>query len=472
MASTATEIARTRDTLIRAELIGQCYRDLWPILANFIISLIVWRILGDGMPAPVQPWFLGLAGMGLVFRLALWAAYRRLQPQGDRVGFWGAAHVAGLVLTGLQWGLASTIIAAHGPTAAYFWQDSLLVAVVLGLSAAVAAQYSMWRPGFHGFLWPALLPYAIALLFHPAQFQNQIYVLTGVMVLIYALGINLISAGLYEKLAENIAMKYDRDEITRDLETARATAEAASRAKSDFLASMSHELRTPLNAILGFSEVMLEEYYGPLSPRYREYCEDVHASARHLLDLINDILDISRIESGRYELDEMPIALGALAETCVRLIRQKAEAKGITVRLSLAATPLVAADERAMRQIAVNLLTNAVKFTPQGGTITIGAGRDEGGHVFLTVTDTGIGIPADELPRITGMYMQGREGRRRGEEGGTGLGLAICQGLVRLHQGEMRIASAPGEGTTVMVRLPPERVIVGDLSTPAPAEAD
>jgi two-component system cell cycle sensor histidine kinase PleC len=223
---------------------------------------------------------------------------------------------------------------------------------------------------------------------------------------------------------------------------------------------MSHELRTPLNAILGFSEIMRSEILGPHeNPTYKEYANDIHESGQHLLTLINEILDISRIEAGRYELHEAPVALVSVAEDCERLLRLRAESKGLRIIDRFEPDlPQLFADERALRQICLNLLSNAIKFTPTGGTVTLAIGRTPAGGQFLSVKDTGPGIPEQEIPRVLRSFGQGSLAHHSAE-GGTGLGLPITKGLTELHEGTFEIRSKLRQGTAVTVTFPRRRVM-------------
>jgi two-component system cell cycle sensor histidine kinase PleC len=221
---------------------------------------------------------------------------------------------------------------------------------------------------------------------------------------------------------------------------------------------MSHELRTPLNAILGFSEVMKGELLGPLrNGSYKEYAANIHDSGRHLLQLINEVLDLSRIEAGRYELQEAPVSLAAVAEDCLRLLNLRAESKGLQVGLiaGKGLEPLWA-DERAIRQICLNLLSNAIKFTPRGGRIAIAVADAPDGGQTLSVKDTGPGIAQDEIPGVLQAFGQGSLAHDPGE-GGTGLGLPIVQSLATLHGGRFRLRSELRKGTEAIVWLPPGR---------------
>jgi len=250
---------------------------------------------------------------------------------------------------------------------------------------------------------------------------------------------------------------------------AKEAAELANRTKSEFLANMSHELRTPLNAIIGFSEIMQRELLGPLGdPRYRDYSRDIWESGTHLLEIINDILDVSKAEAGMLILDETPFALREAVAGSLRLMAPRAERGEVRlINLVPDDLPPVAADQRRMKQVLLNLLSNAVKFTPGGGEVAVEARVDRGRGILLRVTDTGIGIPEDQLQRIMEPFTQVDSGFDRQHEG-TGLGLPLSNALVRLHGGHLSLKSRLGGGTVAEIWLPPQRIT--DLPNPAPAE--
>ena len=275
-----------------------------------------------------------------------------------------------------------------------------------------------------------------------------------------AKGLNVTVASMLEFRAEKDALIAQLEEAKAISEEARRRAEANNLAKSRFLANISHELRTPLNAILGFSEVTMTEMMGPVGNKlYKEYAGDIHRSGKHLLQVINDILDLSRIEAGKYELRPEPVSLSAVAADCHRLLTLRADSKQLTVNLRLDETlaPLWA-DEKSLRQIVLNLLSNALKFTPPGGSITLTvAGTREGGQM-LSVRDTGPGIPKEELPRVMQAFGQGSLAYHNAE-GGTGLGLPIVKSLVEMHGGLFELQSELRIGTEAIVRLPVHRVM-------------
>jgi two-component system cell cycle sensor histidine kinase PleC len=232
---------------------------------------------------------------------------------------------------------------------------------------------------------------------------------------------------------------------------------------------MSHELRTPLNAIIGFSEIMEAGMFGPLgADKYLEYCRDIRHSGQYLLDVINDILDMSKIEAGRIRLDPEEIELEKLLAESMRIVSQRANDKGLTLTAKIAPEIRLSADRRSMKQIALNLLSNAVKFTPEGGRVTVRA-RCAHGIVTIAITDTGIGIAQEALQRL-GRPFEQVDGQLTRRHEGSGLGLAIAKSLVQLHGGGMRIRSMVGKGTTVLVRLPVNptfRVADAQQSSPA-----
>ena len=236
------------------------------------------------------------------------------------------------------------------------------------------------------------------------------------------------------------------------LEQARADAEALNVGKSRFLANMSHELRTPLNAIMGFSDIMRQRIFGELPPRYAEYADLIHDAGTHLLDLINDVLDMSKIEAARYELSLERLDAREPVQAALRLMRLQADDAGVQLRGVLPSGPLeIDADRRALKQIVLNLVSNALKFTPQGGLVTVSL-HSQAGALELSVADTGLGIAAEDLKRLGQPFEQAGDSVQQGR--GTGLGLSLVRAFAELHGGEMVIESRLGEGTAVTVRLP------------------
>jgi signal transduction histidine kinase len=250
---------------------------------------------------------------------------------------------------------------------------------------------------------------------------------------------------------------HKRQEIA--LADARSAADFANRSKTEFLANMSHELRTPLNAILGFSEVIEQQMFGAIAGRYVDYAHDIHRSGKHLLELINDVLDLSKLEAGKLDLHETDVVLPALVEDCLTLVRGRADTAGVELKSELAPSmPRLRADARAVKQVLLNFLSNAVKFTPEGGRVSVRAGCGAAGDMRLSVTDTGIGINAADLEIALQPFGQVDSQLARKYEG-TGLGLPICKSLVALHGGELSVVSEPNVGTTMTARFPVSRTV-------------
>ena len=249
----------------------------------------------------------------------------------------------------------------------------------------------------------------------------------------------------------------ERVKHERELRNALAKAEAANRSKSEFLASMSHELRTPLNAVLGYSELLLHGIGGPLRKEHTQYVENIHKSGSHLLTIIADVLDLSKIEAGRFVLHDEVTEIVSLIEVSLLMIQERAAAKGLSVIEDVPKDlPLVRVDVLRMKQVILNLLSNAVKFTTKG-SVTVSA-RSSNAGVTISISDTGIGMMDSEIKVAMEAFGQVESAFAR-NQGGTGLGLPIAQHLIELHGGELHVASRPGEGTTVSITIPPKRVV-------------
>jgi signal transduction histidine kinase len=257
--------------------------------------------------------------------------------------------------------------------------------------------------------------------------------------------------------------RYERTLQQKNLEL-----EEASRMKSEFLANMSHELRTPLNAIIGFSEVMRDELFGPVeNRRYKDYLRDIHESGSHLLCLINDILDVAKAEAGKIELIEEALDIGRIVESCTRLVQERAHQAKIRLAVDVPPDlPLLWADQRKIRQIILNILSNSVKFTPEGGRITIAATAPVDSGMILAVSDTGIGIAAQDIAKALSPFGQVDSSLSRKHDG-TGLGLPLSKALAEAHGGTLAIESEVGRGTRVTVAFPASRlrVVIDNAAT-------
>ena len=293
------------------------------------------------------------------------------------------------------------------------------------------------------------------------------YIGLGAMALLVEVFFIQLSRYLQKTTNDMLRFKTQREQLISKLEIAtaeaekgRQQAEIANIAKSRFLATMSHELRTPLNAIMGFSEILSEEMMGPHSVRiYKNYSGDILNSGDYLLSLINDILDLSRIEAGKHEIINTPVSLVDAVEDCSRLLQMKLKEKNQTLYIDLPEDmPKLLGDERAIRQIWINLLSNANKFSENDTTIKTAVSLLANNSLALTISDEGPGMTAVEIDNALGMFNRGERAEKKAIEG-AGLGLAIVHGLIRLHDGDMHIKSTPGNGTTVIVTFPPARVL-------------
>jgi len=275
---------------------------------------------------------------------------------------------------------------------------------------------------------------------------------------------------LVTRMQEDARLRFQIEDMARQLEEARDEAlkkryeaETANASKTAFLANMSHELRTPLNAILGFSEIIAEECFGPVGNlRYKDYAGDIHSSGAHLLSLINDLLDIAKIEAGRMEISACPLDAEQTFDIALKLVAARAAEKhqNLVIRVDANAPPLYA-DERALKQMLINLVSNAVKFTPEGGRIEVTAGAARSGGFQITVKDNGPGIPREKMNDIFKPFAQA-DNRYDRQAGGTGLGLALVRGLAELHGGRAWLESEPGQGCTAFIVLPsraPDRAV-------------
>jgi signal transduction histidine kinase len=252
--------------------------------------------------------------------------------------------------------------------------------------------------------------------------------------------------------ATQSALAIQNARLFREIADKSRQLEVASRHKSEFLANMSHELRTPLNAIIGFSEVLNERMFGELNDKQEEYLKDIHASGQHLLSLINDILDLSKVEAGRMELELSDFDLPMAIDNALTLVRERASRRGVTLQLTVGErVGAIRGDERKLKQVLLNLLSNAIKFTPEGGRIEVGAAREDGA-VEVSVSDTGVGIAPEDLEAVFEEFRQ--VGASAAKQEGTGLGLALSRKFIELHGGTIRVTSDVGAGSTFTFRLP------------------
>jgi two-component system, cell cycle sensor histidine kinase PleC len=386
-------------------------------------------------------------------------AFKQATPRAADGTYWRHRFLAVEFLSGLAWAGLPFVSGLNPDTPAQlFVLVSLIVLIAMRMTFANAVM-----PCFFVGTVPMTIAVVLRLMLLDDPFFFAMASLAAglhVYFTIMAQRLHATAAAMLEFRAEKDALIAELEEQKAISDAARAQAEAANVAKSRFLAAMSHELRTPLNAILGFSEVMHTELLGPLeNPQYKDYAQTINDSGRHLLNLINEILDLSRIEAGKHELVEEPLKLAEVVEDCWRLLKLRADSKALTVSFEFApsAGPVMA-DERAIRQIVLNIISNALKFTPRGGVIKVIVTSTADGGQALAVKDNGPGIPPEEIHKVLQPFGQGSLAHQTAE-GGTGLGLSIVQGLIELHGGAFQLSSELRKGTTAQVTLPATRVI-------------
>jgi two-component system cell cycle sensor histidine kinase PleC len=427
--------------------------------AMSVLGLAIAGLACTWLSIPSVLIWLALLTAGMSLNYAMASKFLAMPDGSVDVRSWRRRFAFAEAIQGTLWAMVVLMLLnAHDPMAHTF------VLFVLMLLSAMTAMISAAVPfAVYCGLAPVI---AAAVIFMTSQTGLQSLPLTLMAggAQIYFI---ILAKRLYSTALDTLALGMEKEALIAELEQAklnsdeaRRRAEEANIAKSQFLATMSHELRTPLNAILGFSEVMKSELFGAHSVgAYKEYSDDIHSSGQHLLMLINEILDLSRVEAGRYELNEEPVSLSHVVEDCRHLLALRAKSRGLIVQESVEpALPRIWADERAVRQVTLNLLTNAIKFTPPGGTVTIKVGWTASGGQYLSIRDTGTGIPPEEIPIIMSSFGRGSLAQKNADEG-SGLGLPIVKGLIELHGGTFTLKSEVRAGTEVIVVFPPARVM-------------
>lgn len=389
----------------------------------------------------VAGWLAAFFGV-LVFRIA---GERRIPKAGASPDDVRRGAIRFVTMSGL-------FIASWAAQGFLFWvpgdpNNHLIIAIIMLTSAMTATLTAAWliNPMIQITIYIGGIGVLMA-----TEGTTQGFVLAG-LAAIYGNLVVSATVHINRNIARMLTLESEKDALISDLRS-------ADKAKSEFLANMSHELRTPLNAILGFSELMKDEVMGPMqSAAYKSYAGDIHSSGTHLLGLVNDILDLAKIEAGRMELSDDAFTMAAIVDEGFRLFALSAANKNVRLVRTVDPSIMLRWDLRAAKQIAINLLSNALKFTPDGGTITVSAGMRPNGGCYVTVADSGCGIDEKDRELVFESFGQGRHDVATAVKG-TGLGLAIVKALVELHRGEVWLQSRPGEGAAFTIEVPPDRV--------------
>ncbi|MEQ9349305.1 MAG: ATP-binding protein [Alphaproteobacteria bacterium] len=455
------------DALTRQEALVARIALLNKSPAAFIAHLVVGVVMAIAVlvsETVVADWIVGgWLGALLAINLARFLYWRACRDKAiyrrhpNRHGWY---YSLGTGAAGALWGVAGfTVAIIHD-----LHLVALLGVAVAGLSAGAVATTSTFRPAFLAFLLPATLPFAAGVLWNGGHVSEWGL---GVVVVLFALLLTAISRHLGDSIYRTLSLQIANGRLARHLTQARDSAEQASQAKSEFLANMSHELRTPLNAILGFSEIIQQDLMAARPGGYRDYGRYIHESGSHLLAIINSILDLSKADAGRLELDESLIEPAAMVEGALQMVREQAVARGLSLTSDMTEDlPLFQADLLKLRQILLNLLSNAIKFTEPGGAIAVRAWLEDTRGIALQVADNGIGMSPADVPNALESFVQ-LESKMHGRRGGTGLGLPLTKRLVELHGGRLEIDSAPGVGTTATAYFPPRRTVARHSETAA-----
>jgi two-component system cell cycle sensor histidine kinase PleC len=434
---------------------------VWALILGLMVSDVrllashaTFRALGD-VPLRQALFFPVVVVVASYVTYGLYVAYRREAPQTPaRLAIWNRRFLTAQIGVSAAWGLLPWLLWEPGNVANHLF---LLMAVATTMASLLVS-----RLGSMTMLTGGMVPIVTLTSLRFLATGDALDAVFAILTPAYAFHLYIDGKRFIHALRQDVRLRLKVEDMAAALTrardealTKRYEAETANAAKSAFLANMSHELRTPLNAILGFSEIIAERAMGPEAlERYCGYARDIHSSGAHLLSLINDLLDVAKIEAGKMEIDPRPIDPRSLMEAVGRLMASRFAARQQNFTIVPAPDlPLLVADERAVKQMLLNLISNAVKFTPPGGNIALTCGMSRAGGMEFCVDDDGPGIAPEKLARVFQPFSQ-IDNRFDREAGGTGLGLALVQGLAELHGGSARLESRPGHGTRAYLYFP------------------
>jgi len=432
--------------------LGNTRPNLWIMP---VLSTILCVMFSRWVSVPVLAAWMAIVILGLVPMQFISVSFLKRDPPPSQMRKWRLRCLLGNLAFMVCWASMGPIFWVQGDNFNHMMVVLILACTLAGDTALMSASRPLAISGS--------LIYGGMLVFLPLLEGGLVYNALSALALFYTLYMFNLSRQIHVTVRDMLLLRYDKNDLIAALaaskiesDQALERAERASRAKSEFLANMSHELRTPLNAIIGFSEMIRS---GAFAAKTEEYSKLIGDSGYHLLALINDILDLAKIEAGRMTLHESEIDPAALVKDCVALMASKAQAGWVALEADLPADcPRLRADERALKQILLNLLSNAVKFTPRDGRVSVGVHPQPDGALAIMVADDGMGIAESDQGRVFENFGQGRHDVTTAEKG-TGLGLPIVKGLVEAHGGRVTLQSAAGEGTRVTIYMPASRVL-------------
>jgi signal transduction histidine kinase len=430
---------------VQTEIVASLYPTSFRIGNSFITTIVTGGVLAEVMHSWLPLAWMAVALVLCAIRAADWWYYQRA-PQSHTPRQWARRFVARILPFGIWWGVSAAVLLLS--------DDPLLMAIaVLAADAqgtGAVCSYTSHPPAALSFVLPSMLMFAVAGAIHGGAIGYSILFIELTLIANYV----IIIREFYRSVVHGLLARHEKTELADHLVEAHLALKREGAAKSEFLAHMSHELRTPLNAIIGFSDIIRGELFGPIgNAKYTEYQADIHSAAAHLLDIVNDVLDIARIEAGELALQIDDTDPSEIARFTARLIRQRALSKNLTFEVELDPAldgKKLSTDEIRLRQALINILSNAVKFTPPGGTVRLSAGIQDG--IFFQVADTGIGMSPEDLERALLPFVQ--VGRPMLAKEGSGLGLPLSRQLVERLGGRFHITSSIDIGTTVRITMP------------------